>query len=142
MDPMVPAPKESASIVGAGLKPAPTDGFQTRLYRSELPAVVPPQKPAAQGPPELQSPRGSGFALRLKIFYAALFIALGVQLPFLPVWFAARCLDAREIGLALAIPMLVRVFAIPVATQLADRHDALRALIVALTAGGLAGYCV
>ena len=86
--------------------------------------------------------KGSGFALRLKIFYAALFITLGVQLPFLPVWFAARGLDARQIGLALAIPMLARVVAIPVATQVADRHDALRAVIVALTAGGLAGYCV
>jgi len=93
-------------------------------------------------PPKSQSPGGSGFTLRLKIFYAALFITLGVQLPFLPVWFAARGLDASEIGLALAIPMLVRALAIPVATRVADRHDALRAVIVTLTAAGLAGYCV
>jgi PPP family 3-phenylpropionic acid transporter len=55
---------------------------------------------------------GKGFALRLKVFYAALFITLGVQLPFLPVWFAAKGLDAQAIGIALAVPMLVRVFAI------------------------------
>src|SRR5258705_9116165 len=98
--------------------------------------------PAYQEHSEQHVPRGSGFALRLKIFYAALFITLGVQLPFLPVWFAARGLDASEIGLALAIPMLVRALAIPVATRVADRHDALRAVIVTLTATGLAGYCV
>src|SRR5258705_704608 len=97
--------------------------------------------PAYQEHSEQHVPRGSGFARRLKIYSAALFITLGVQLPFLPVWFAARGLDARQIGLALAIPMLARVVAIPVATRVADRHDALRAVILALTAGGLAGYC-
>src|SRR5258705_8000885 len=96
--------------------------------------------PSYQEHPESHAPTGSGFALRLKVFYAALFITLGVQLPFLPVWFAARGLDARQIGLALAIPMLVRAFAIPAATTVADRRDALRAVIVALTAAGFAGY--
>src|SRR4051812_7181418 len=96
--------------------------------------------PASKEHPESQEPRGSGFELRLKIFYAALFITLGVQLPFLPIWFAAKGLDARQIGLALAIPMLVRAVAIPAATAVADRHNALRALIIALTACGLAGY--
>jgi len=129
---MVPAPKESASQEADG-----RDGFETRPYRPDLSAVVPSHEP-----PKSQSPGGSGFTLRLKIFYAALFITLGVQLPFLPVWFAARGLDASEIGLALAIPMLVRALAIPVATRVADRHDALRAVIVTLTATGLAGYCV
>src|SRR6266436_9910602 len=105
---MVSAPKESASqeVDGRG-------GFQTRPYRPDLSAVVPSQEPAPQEPPKSQSPGGSGFTLRLKIFYAALFITLGVQLPFLPVWFAARGLDARQIGIALAIPMLVRAVAIP-----------------------------
>ena len=43
------------------------------------------------------------------MFYAALFVALGVQLPFLPVWLAAKGLDARTIGMVLAAPMLVRI---------------------------------
>ena len=67
------------------------------------------------------------FVRRLALFYAALFVALGVQLPFLPVWLAAKGLGASEIGIVLAIPMIVRVFAIPVATRAADRRDALRA---------------
>ena len=42
---------------------------------------------------------GQSLAWRLAAFYAALFVALGVQLPFLPVWLAAKGLDAREIGI-------------------------------------------
>ena len=33
-----------------------------------------------------QKSTGEQFSLRLKAFYAALFLTLGVQLPFLPVW--------------------------------------------------------
>jgi MFS transporter, PPP family, 3-phenylpropionic acid transporter len=89
-----------------------------------------------------QKSTGEGFALRLKLFYAALFITLGVQLPFLPVWLAAKGLDAQAIGIVLAVPMLVRVIAIPIATRAADRRDALRAVIMAVTAAGVLGYGV
>jgi len=65
-----------------------------------------------------------------------------VQLPFLPVWLAAKGLDADMIGLVLAIPMIVRVFAIPLATRHADRHDALRMAIVIAAAGAVVGYGV
>jgi PPP family 3-phenylpropionic acid transporter len=82
----------------------------------------------------------TGFAPRLAAFYAALFAALGVQLPFLPVWFAAKGLDAQTIGLALAVPMVVRVFAIPMATRAADRRDALRATLVITALLAVAGY--
>ena len=33
------------------------------------------------------------FALRLSVFYGGLFVALGIQMPFLPVWLAAKGLD-------------------------------------------------
>ena len=75
------------------------------------------------------------FAWRL-----ALFVALGVQLPFLPLWFAARGLDAGAIGLVLALPMVVRVVAIPLATRSADRHDALRLAIVVAAVATVLGY--
>jgi PPP family 3-phenylpropionic acid transporter len=83
---------------------------------------------------------GQSLAWGLAAFYAALFVALGVQLPFLPVWLAAKGLDAREIGIVLAIPMVVRVFAIPVAARAADRRDALRAAIVITATAAIAGY--
>src|SRR5215831_13541135 len=50
----------------------------------------------------------SSFTWRLAVFYAALFVALGVQLPFLPLWLAAKGLDAGAIGVAIALPMSVR----------------------------------
>jgi len=82
------------------------------------------------------------FAWRLAVFYAALFVALGVQLPFLPLWLAAKGLDAGAIGVALAVPMIVRVFAIPLAARGADRHDALRMAIVIAAAMAVLGYGV
>jgi PPP family 3-phenylpropionic acid transporter len=80
------------------------------------------------------------FAVRLAVFYAALFITLGVQLPFLPIWLAAKGLDAGMIGIVLALPMIVRVFAIPAAALVADRHDALRAVIIIAAGASVAGF--
>jgi MFS transporter, PPP family, 3-phenylpropionic acid transporter len=80
------------------------------------------------------------FTWRLAAFYAALFAALGVQLPFLPVWLAAKGLDAGAIGVVLAVPMIVRVFAIPLATRGADRHDAVRLAIVIAAGMAVVGY--
>lgn len=91
-------------------------------------------------PPNPPIPTGKGFAWRLAVFYAALFTALGVQLPFLPVWLAARGLDAGEIGLALALPMIVRVVAIPLATRIADRRDAVRGTLAIAATAAVAGY--
>jgi PPP family 3-phenylpropionic acid transporter len=72
------------------------------------------------------------FVLRLSLFYGAFFIYLGLSMPFVPAWLAAKGLDAREIGVVLAAPMVVRVVAVPLATRLADRFGLLqRALIVA-----------
>ena len=88
------------------------------------------------------SPFHPSFAWRLAVFYAALFVALGVQLPFLPLWLAAKGLDAGAIGVALALPMVVRVFAIPLATRGADRHDALRTAILIAAAMSVLGYAV
>jgi PPP family 3-phenylpropionic acid transporter len=80
------------------------------------------------------------FALGLAAFFAALFVTQGVQLPFLPVWLAAKGLDASAIGIVLAVPMIVRVLAIPLATRAADRRDALRATIVTVAAAAVVGY--
>jgi MFS transporter, PPP family, 3-phenylpropionic acid transporter len=80
------------------------------------------------------------FAWRLAVFYVALFVALGVQVPFLPLWLAAKGLDATLIGIVLSLPMIVRVFAIPLATRGADRHDALHTVIVIASGMAVLGY--
>ncbi|HZL30431.1 MAG TPA: MFS transporter [Pseudolabrys sp.] len=82
----------------------------------------------------------AGFAPRLAAYYGAIFILAGIQLPFFPVWLKAKGLDAGMIGLVLAAPMLVRVFAIPVATYAADRYQALRVAIVVASSLTAAGY--
>lgn len=83
-----------------------------------------------------------GFAPRLAALYAAIFVLGGIQLPFLPVWLKAKGLDAGTIGLVLAVPMLVRVLAIPIATRAADRRDALRGALVVASALSIAGYAL
>ncbi|MPZ59443.1 MAG: MFS transporter [Rhizobiales bacterium] len=84
--------------------------------------------------------RTGGFAPRLAQYYAAYFVGLGVQLPFFPVWLAAKGLEPEMIGLVLAAPMLIRVIAVPVMTREADRHDALRAAIIIGSAATCLGY--
>ena len=87
-----------------------------------------------------QKSTGERFSLRLKAFYAALFLTLGVQLPFLPLWLTAKGLDAGAIGIVLAIPAVIRIIAIPVATRLADRRDVVRGVIILAAAAAAAGF--
>jgi PPP family 3-phenylpropionic acid transporter len=62
----------------------------------------------------------SSTALRLAALYAATFLGLGVQLPFLPVWLAGRGIGADAIAMVLAIPMVVRLVVTPWTAGLAD----------------------
>lgn len=82
----------------------------------------------------------AGFAPRLAIFYAAIFIMVGIQLPFFPLWLGAKGLDSRSIGLVLSVPMIVRLVAVPLFTRHADRRDALRGLLAFCAATSVAGY--
>jgi|GraSoiStandDraft_4_1057263.scaffolds.fasta_scaffold141765_1 PPP family 3-phenylpropionic acid transporter len=91
-------------------------------------------------PDKSQLPTGAAFAWRLALFYSAVCAVLGVQMPFLPVWFVAKGLDSASVGLVLAIPLIVRLFAIPIASRIADRFDAVRAVIITCAAGALLGY--
>jgi PPP family 3-phenylpropionic acid transporter len=87
-------------------------------------------------------PRADGFALRMAMFYATFFPFGGIQMPYLPAWLQARGLDAREIGIVLAVPMLVRIVAVPLATRLIDRRGEMQiALAVAATLGAV-GYAM
>src|SRR5438477_11957708 len=91
------------------------------------------------GAPQFSTDR---FALKLGLFYAAYFFFGGVQLPFFPLWLEARGLDARTIGLIIAVPALVRIIVTPIVTHQADRRRALKATLVAGSIGGLLGMTV
>ena len=85
------------------------------------------------------------FALKLGLFYAAYFLFGGIQLPFFPLWLEARGFEAGTIGLVIAAPMLLRVFAVPAITRAADRDRAIKETLLicsivaalAMTAVGL-----
>ncbi|HEY6023003.1 MAG TPA: MFS transporter [Pseudolabrys sp.] len=81
-----------------------------------------------------------GFVPRLAAFYAALFILPGIQMPFFPVWLKAKGLDASLIGVVLAVPMVVRVLAIPVATRAVDRRDAVQPALLLACVASMVGY--
>ena len=91
------------------------------------------------GAPQFSTDR---FALKLGLFYAAYFFFGGVQLPFFPLWLEARGLDARTIGLIIAVPALVRIVVTPVVTHQADRYRALKATLVIGSTVGLLGMTV
>ena len=72
------------------------------------------------------------FSLRLSLFFAALFVLYGVQIPFFPVWLDWRGLSAAEIGFVTAAPLFLRLLIGPAAAFLADRSgDRRRAIVVA-----------
>ena len=52
-------------------------------------------------------------------------------MPFFPLWLGAKGLEAGAIGVVLAAPMLLRLFAIPIGTRLADRAGTLKGALVA-----------
>src|SRR3954464_7587703 len=75
--------------------------------------------------------------VRLAAFYALIFGAFGVSLPYWPLWLAARGLAPEEIGLVFALTSLAKILAIPVMTALADRLDRRRAVIIGLLAASV-----
>ena len=77
-------------------------------------------------------------AVRLAAFYALIFGAFGVSLPYWPLWLASRGVAPDKIGLVFAVTSLAKILAIPVAAALADRLDRRRAVIVCLLAASLA----
>ena len=83
-----------------------------------------------------------GFAPRLAALYAAFFVLAGIQMPFFPVWLKAKGLDPASIGLVLAAPMVLRILTIPVTTRAADRHNALRGVLILTCCLTIAGYAL
>lgn len=72
------------------------------------------------------------FAIRVGLFYAALFIFYGMHTPFLPVWLSWRGLSASEISAVIAAPLFLRVFVSPFVAMLADQSGAHRRYLSAL----------
>lgn len=76
-------------------------------------------------------------SLRLGAYYAALFVAVGIHIPFWPLWLQDRGLSPSEIGWVAAAGYLTRILASPVIGHLADHGGERRRLMIrlALAAG-------
>jgi PPP family 3-phenylpropionic acid transporter len=76
-------------------------------------------------------------ALRISLFYGAIFLVIGVLLPFWPVWLKSRGVTATEIGLILAVATWARAVINPLLAQSADRHGRPDLMIILLGWGAL-----
>jgi PPP family 3-phenylpropionic acid transporter len=83
-------------------------------------------------------PGSNRFAVRLAVFYGAIFLVVGVFLPFFPVWLQHRQLSANEISYVLAAPMLIRIVFTPLIAFIADHLGERRRVLIALAWGSLA----
>lgn len=74
----------------------------------------------------------AGFAVRLGLFYAALFVVAGVKLPYFPLWLDGRGLTTAEIAAIMAAPLFLRILLTPAIGIAADaRGDRRLGIIVA-----------
>ncbi len=81
-------------------------------------------------------------AARLSFFYIAVFLFVGVGLPFWPVWLAAKGITAAEIGILLSLSGWTKIVGNPLIAQLADRRGDVRAVLIAAAVGSLATFAL
>ena len=81
--------------------------------------------------PAQTSPRATS-AVRVGVFFAALFLILGLHLPYLPIWLDWVGLTASEIAVVTATPLFLRLGFAPVLAIYADQHQAHRRIIIVL----------
>lgn len=82
------------------------------------------------------------FSLQLSLFNIFLFLGMGVQLPFLPLWLKYKGLEAGEIGIVIAAMTAIRVVAAPLGAFIADRYGNRRRVIAVSALVSFAGYIV
>ena len=81
-----------------------------------------------------------GPGVRLSALYGACFAAIGVYMPFFPVWLESRGLDASAIGVILALPIVTRVVVTAPFMSLVDRGVGARRFLLASTIGLVLTY--
>jgi PPP family 3-phenylpropionic acid transporter len=77
------------------------------------------------------------------LFTAAIFAAGAITTAFLPLWLSDRGMPARQIGLALGVASLVRLFAVPLWGMAADRVGRRRPMLLLAAVGStVAAACL
>lgn len=79
----------------------------------------------------------NGFALRLSLFYAAIFLIAGCYMPFLPVWLDGMGMKEWQISVILATPIALRPFFTPAIGIAADHLGRPIAILKVLAWGSM-----
>lgn len=85
-------------------------------------------------------PSRLSISLRLSLFYASIFSAVGIHLPFWPVWLKAQGLTAGQIGLLLAVTFFTKIITNPIVGAVVDRRGDRRQPMILLSAGGVLSF--
>src|SRR5437764_11860602 len=93
-----------------------------------------PAPAAARGAPAAAS------ELRLSLLTASVYAAIGIHLPFFPIWLASRGLSAVEIAEIAAVPPLVRLVSNLVLPPHADRTGDIPGMLMACALGAACAY--
>jgi PPP family 3-phenylpropionic acid transporter len=98
-------------------------------------------------PAESQIPIASAnqvrrFARWLSLFYGTTFGLGGTYLPFFPVWLKAIGIDPSWIGMIAAAPAVTRFTVLPFVTGFAERHRAVRGVMIAAAFATASGFIV
>jgi MFS transporter, PPP family, 3-phenylpropionic acid transporter len=78
--------------------------------------------------------------VRLSALQAANFAGIGIYMPFMPAWLSAQGLSDRQIGLTLALGMIIRMLTSQPVTALGDGKRGAVRILVLLHLLGAAGY--
>ncbi len=89
--------------------------------------------------PGSEQPLAPYYALRLALFFSALFVVAGTKLPYLPVWLEWRGLNTSEIAMVTAAPLFLRIAGGPLVAMVADWWGERRQATIALAVLALAG---
>ncbi len=78
----------------------------------------------------LRTSQTSGIALRVGIYFAAVFTVFGAAMPYLNLWFASNGLSIAEIAAIAAVTPLVRMIAGPLISLAADMTRSHRRILI------------
>lgn len=81
-------------------------------------------------------------ALRIALFYSAIFVVLGVSLPYFPLWLEWQGLTAFEIGIVTSVPLFIRIAATPMIGFAADQARSVRRIVIIAAFAGLGSACL
>lgn len=84
----------------------------------------------------------SFLASRLATFQGAIFLPMGIFVPYWALWLDRSGMSAAEIGVLLSLPVLTRLVTGPAAAWIADRSGDTPRVLTLLTIGALASYAL